>query len=81
MTRDLIYFLLYELCYFRYAGLLENVKSTYGVDSFKFDAGEINYVTAVPDFQTFTDLQNVGVYTQKYAECAFSRQVRHKKSL
>uniref|UniRef100_H2YWD7 Glycoside hydrolase family 31 N-terminal domain-containing protein n=1 Tax=Ciona savignyi TaxID=51511 RepID=H2YWD7_CIOSA len=53
-----------------YANSLENVRKTYGVDSFKFDAGEINYVTAVPNFETSMKLDNLGYYTQYYSECA-----------
>ena len=55
----------------RYSGLLDDVRTRYGVDSFKFDAGEINYVTVVPNFELFTPMQNLGYYTRHYAECAF----------
>ena len=55
----------------RYAKSLESLKSTYGVDSFKFDAGEINYITVIPEFRTDLEMQNLGTYTQKYGECAF----------
>ncbi|CAK8688185.1 myogenesis-regulating glycosidase-like [Clavelina lepadiformis] len=54
-----------------YSGLLDDVRTRYGVDSFKFDAGEINYVTVVPNFELFTPMQNLGYYTRHYAECAF----------
>nr|XP_018667420.1 myogenesis-regulating glycosidase-like [Ciona intestinalis] len=53
-----------------YYSLLEKVRSTYGVDSFKFDAGEINYITAVTDYRTHETLDNLGSYTQYYSECA-----------
>lgn len=63
------------MCYItfliRYASLLQNVRSTYGVDSYKFDAGEINYVTVTPQFETHMEMENLGTFTQKYAECAY----------
>jgi len=56
--------------HYRYVSLLENVRSTYGIDSFKFDAGEVNYVTSIPFYKTHKEMDNVGYYTQFYAECA-----------
>lgn len=56
--------------YYRYETILKKVQSDYGVDSFKFDAGEINYVTGVPNYQLHENVANLGRYTQYYAECA-----------
>lgn len=54
-----------------YEGILEEVKSSYGVDSFKFDAGETTYLpesglqfAAEPKF-------NPGDYTTLYSKAAF----------
>nr|XP_039252617.1 myogenesis-regulating glycosidase-like [Styela clava] len=53
-----------------YVSNLEKVRQRYGVDSFKFDAGEINYLTSIPDYQTHEFLKNPGTYTTDYAACA-----------
>lgn len=50
--------------------MLEEVKTTYGVDSFKFDAGELNYIYNIEDY-TLSKLphNDLGFYTKKYVEC------------
>merc|ERR1712136_31403 len=53
-----------------YESLLSKVKEDFGVDAFKFDAGEINYVINIPNFKTHEVLNHPGKYTQYYAECA-----------
>ena len=49
---------------------MSKVKEDFGVDAFKFDAGEINYVINIPNFKTHEVLNHPGKYTQYYAECA-----------
>lgn len=49
---------------------LETFRKSTGVDSFKFDAGEINYVTKIKDYETKKFLRNLGDYTKDYGECA-----------
>ncbi|XP_061408934.1 myogenesis-regulating glycosidase-like [Lethenteron reissneri] len=51
-----------------YVAKLEHVRTTYGIDSFKFDAGEINYLP--PRFVTLAPMVNPGIYTKLYAETA-----------
>lgn len=57
--------------FLRYVEILEKTREKYGVDSFKFDAGEINYLTAITDFQTHEEIVNIGKFTSDYAECAY----------
>jgi len=61
-----------------YHNMLEEVKTTYGVDSFKFDAGELNYIYNIEDY-TLSKLphNDLGFYTKKYVECVsrFGNQI------
>lgn len=53
-----------------YYGNLQNIRTSVGVDSFKFDAGEVNYVSKISGYQTETFLRNLGDYTLEYNECS-----------
>ena len=50
--------------------MLEQVKADYGVESYKFDAGELNYIYTINSYQYHDYVVNdPGWYTQKYVEC------------
>lgn len=53
-----------------YFSKLDDVRKTYGVDSFKFDAGELNYIYGIDNYELDVYPSNdPGYYTQKYVEC------------
>ncbi|XP_022106979.1 uncharacterized protein LOC110988061 [Acanthaster planci] len=51
-----------------FVGRLEKLKQDTGIDSFKFDAGETNYL--VEDFQTYSPLVNPSEYTNLHSKMA-----------
>ena len=54
-----------------YKTLLDFVKAVYGVDSFKFDAGETTYLPKSGLEFAKDPIQNPGVYTTAYSQVAF----------
>lgn len=49
-----------------YVSRLKKMKDTYGVDSFKFDAGEMTYLP--PSYKTLGTLENSGLFTKLYVD-------------
>ncbi|ESO95785.1 hypothetical protein LOTGIDRAFT_116491 [Lottia gigantea] len=62
-----------------YLKQLQNLKTNYNISSFKFDAGEVNWLPNV--YSVNSTYRNPDVYTQKWAELAYEsdKNIRHQE--